>query len=165
MANENMGIDIKTLAGSIADDIKTLHEKLSDTGESRDLMDIDFSAFKPETMVGVLKHALQPLNAKAKEVARKNEKDVEEIRDGIENSIKIRKDKLTSDLKKLKRTAPKDDDEAKMIMDHISSNLDLNTRRLSELQIEREKETIKPRSVRVNNTNVETGKKQGRTPA
>ena len=146
-----MGINIEKLAQDIAADINKLSKVASEMGGLKDLRDIGFSAFLPGAATEIMKGTLSQFKAKAVEASQQNKTKVAEISGEIENSVKERQVKLSSGLKELRKTAIKDDAEAKIILNRVSANIDLKTRRLNELQIEK---TVKIRNVRLKRTNI-----------
>ena len=159
MVNENMGINIEELAKNIAGDIDKLGKIAAETGGLKDLRNIDFSTFLPESTAETMKGALGQFKAKAEEAAAQNKTRVAEIAGEVEKSVKDRQVKLSSGLKELRKTAMKNDAEAKTILNRVSANIDLRTRRLNEIQIEK---TVKVRNVPIRRTDIDNADSEKR---
>ena len=154
MVRKDKGSNTEKLAQTIADDINKLDKVAAEISGLKDLKSVDLSAFLPGSTIEILKDMLNQFKAKAEEASQQNKERVEEISSCIENSIKDRKVKLASGLKKLRKTAVKDDAESKTILNHVSARIDLSNRRLNELRIEK---TVKPTGLRrtgINNADV-----------
>lgn len=159
MVSENKGIDIEKLARNIAADINKLDKVTSETGGLKDLRSVDFSAFLTGSTTEILKGRLNQFKAKADEASQQNKKQVEEISGQIEGSINARRAKLASGLKELRKTAIKNDAEAKTILNHVSDKVDVSTHRLYEMEIEKTLKTSYVRLTRTSITNVDIEKK------
>ncbi len=137
MANEDMGIDIEKLAQNIAADSGSMNKAAAEKGGLKDLRSIDFSIFLPGSTAETLRGKVVEVMAKADESRQQNKTRVTEVSGQIERSISDRQVKLASGLKELRKTPIKSDAEAKTILDRVSANVDLSSRRLDELQIEK----------------------------
>ena len=135
MTSENKESAIVQLAKNIAADINRLDRTAPKEGGLKDPKSVNLSPLLNGAVAKNLKGVTDQLKKTAGEASDKNQAEVEKVSGEIENSLKVRQTKIASDLEELNKTDIKDSAGGKIILNRISKDVDLSSRRISEIQI------------------------------
>lgn len=142
-------IDIDKLAKCLTEDIKNYKEVAPKIGGLTDLMDADLSAILPEPTGDVFKEIVDRFKDEITKASRERQTKIKEVYNAIEESIKARRDRLDSGLKKLGDTSIKSLLQDMQVLNRISTEAELGARRIDELRISGELKTASPRTRRI----------------